>query len=112
MNLFRIFSERKRENRWSRFFALIFGRTENNGDSFTELVGYSGGLIEGSMPMDATRRVLSIEPHSVRSFAKGCFIELDTLHEEGLVWETKHRWNYAVQVSCFACIIFSFVQKQ
>ena len=62
--------------------------------------------------MDATRRVLSIEPHSVRSFAKGCFIELDTLHEEGLVWETKHRWNYAVQVSCFACIIFSFVQKQ
>lgn len=35
---------------------------------------------------------------SVRSHAKGCFIELDTLHEDGVTWETNYRWNYAVQV--------------
>jgi len=33
----------------------------------------------------------------VRSHAKGCFIELDTLDEDGETWETHYRWNYAVQ---------------
>ena len=34
----------------------------------------------------------------VRSFAQGCFIELDVLHEDGMQWQTNYRWNYAVQV--------------
>ena len=46
---------------------------------------------------------------SVRSHAKGCFIELDTLHEDGVNWETNYRWNYAVQVCTRIAALFPLV---
>ena len=40
----------------------------------------------------------SFRERSFRTFAKGCFIELDEVDAEGN-WTTPYRWNYAVQES-------------